>query len=461
MNATLLIVEDEPLQRLTLKDICIDLGYEVLEAANGEEALFLIEDNQSVDIVLTDLSMPVMDGRDLIKAIRTRHVNIPVAVLTISRDLDDVVEVMRLGAQDFIPKPIEPERLNVTIKNLLEKRILHQEINRLRRRELSTVHVADIIGHDGSLAMVCELCRKMATSELPVLIVGENGVGKEDIAMAIHGESRRQGRPFVIANCHAIPDYLVDSVLFGYNGSDVPEKTEHMGKLKEAQGGTIFLSGIEALNPDVQSKLLRMLQEGKIEPAGSTESLTVDVRLIAATHVHLKEMVINGAFNEDLFYRLAALRVDVPPLRERQDDIEPLALNFMKRIAAQEGKTQKALSLDAVKWMQSYHWPGNVREMENLLTGAFYISDGASVTERDIRMLCEQTDRQEVEVSRDGVVQLTRQDGALKTLERVQDEVIAYALNYHNQNVTKAAEALDIGRSTLFKRLKEKDEKVA
>lgn len=455
MKETVLIVEDEPLQRLTLRDMCEEMGYDVLEAEQGEEALYLLEEHPHIAAVMSDLSMPVMDGKEFVQAMRLRFPDVPVAILTISRDLEDVVEVMRLGAQDFIPKPIEQERLKVTLRNMIERRTLHQEITRLRRKEHASVRFKDVIGYHGSLKAVCELGEKMAQSDLPVLIAGETGVGKEEIAQAIHGESRRQGRPFVSINCHAVPDYLAEGLLFG------EADHQRLGKCREAQGGTLFINGVEALSLPIQTKLLRLIQEGKMEPAGSKESSAVDLRLIVATNANLKELVAEGGFNENLYFRLASLRIDVPPLRERLDDIEELASHFVRRIAAIEGKAVKAVSLEALKWMQHYRWPGNVREMENLLSGAYFIADHMVISDKELRLLCESDKEEVLEVNSDGMVQLTRADGRLKTLERVQDEAIAYALNYHNQNVTKAAESLHIGRSTLFKRLREKQQSSA
>lgn len=458
MHDTILIAEDEPLQRLSLREMCEALGYGVAEAENGEEALFMLEHDAHIGVVLTDLSMPVMDGKTLIKTAKARFPDIPVVVLTVSRDLEDVVEVMKLGAQDFLTKPVEKERLRVTLANLLEKRTLRREVTRLQRKERDDGKLSDLIGHDGSLRTVCELGQKIAGSELPLLITGETGTGKEEIARAIHGESRRRGRPFISVNCHAIPDYLAEPMLFGEPAKDKGDKTCRIGKCREAQGGTLFLNGIEALSLPIQTRLLRLLQEGKLEAAGSTMSQDVDLRIIAATTADLREQVHQGGFSDDLYYRLAALRIDMPPLRERQGDIEALAVNFMKRIAAMEGKSVKAISHDALQWMQAYHWPGNVREMENLLSGAFFIADDLVISARDLAILSESRQEEAIEISQDGSVCLSYPDGTLKTLERVQDETIAYALNYFNQNVTRAAEALDIGRSTLFKRLRDKQD---
>lgn len=452
--STILIAEDDPIQRNLMRLLLEKkLGHRCLEAEDGARALYLIKQDKKheIDGVLLDLGMPEMDGRTALPKILTLRPGLPVIVLTASDHVKDAVEVMRLGAADFLTKPAEPERLRVSLENALNLSRLKEDVARLERAGENRAGFADMIGHDSALMTVpVKLARKAANSDITTLITGETGTGKEVLARAIHGEGMRAGKPFVAVNCGAIPRELVESTLFGHKkGAFTGAVDDAPGKFREADGGTLFLDEVGELSADAQVKLLRALQQREVEPVGAAKSMPVNVRVIAATHRSLAHEVKNGDFREDLYYRLNVFPIHLPPLRERRDDIPLLAVYFLTHYAALEKKGMLTLSTEAKAWMKRHDWPGNVRELENRIYRAVLMCEG-----NDIRM--EAFDEPSLALAQETAaapLPFHHADGSLLTLAEVEQAAFAAALAHTGGNVTRAAAALGIGKSTLYRRL--------
>lgn len=455
MKPLILIIEDETTQRVALSSLCEHLGYETVEATNGQEALALLKDdtNQQVSLVLTDLNMPVMDGKALIIAAKELRPSLPIIVITASSDTDDAVACVRTGAYDFITKPITAERLHISIDHAWRTSALTAEVSRLTRETSGNFRFEDLIGHAGGLKASVATGRKIATSDLPVLITGESGVGKEAFARAIHGESKRAGKPFIAINCGAIPPNLAESTLFGHEkGAFTGAISKAIGKFREAQGGTLFLDEIGELPHDTQVKLLRALQAKEIEPVGAGKPVAVNVRIISATHRDLTTYIKEGRFREDLFYRLNVLPLHLPALRERKSDILPLVNYFTERLMAREGVLPCTLEIDAEQLLINHDWPGNVRELENCISRALLLSSDSVISRVELEGFLNPQGDNAAPLT-NGTVCLTHADGSRKTIQEIEDEVIAYTLAYYGDSVPKAAAALEVGQSTLYRKL--------
>ena len=368
MAQTILVVDDDPVQRRLLETAISRNGMHVVTAPGGTPALDLIGGprGEQISLVMLDLVMPDMGGLEVLSKLRPIHPDLPVIVLTAKGGIDSAVEAMRAGANDFLVKPASPERIAVSIRNLLKIGTLSGEVKTLKKKAANTLTFDDLVATSAEMKQVFRLGIRAAQSDIPVLIEGESGAGKELIARAIQGTSVRAGKPFVTVNCGAIPENLIESILFGHEkGSFTGASDKHLGKFQEADGGTLFLDEIGELRLDMQVKLLRALQEGEVDPVGSKRPVKVDVRIIAATNRDLGAMTKDNSFREDLYYRLNVFPVTVPPLRERPGDISPLALHFIERFAAEENKPVAGLTIQASKLIERFSWPGNVRQLEN------------------------------------------------------------------------------------------------
>ena len=324
--------------------------------------------------------MPDLDGLGVLARMREQGLDIPVIVQTAHGGIDNVVSVMRAGATDFVVKPASPERLQVSLRNALAAKALAGELRRLKRSRDGTLTIADVITRSDAMRPVLHAAEKAAASTIPVLIEGESGVGKELIARAIHGSGARRTKPFVAVNCGAMPENLVESILFGHEkGAFTGATDKHTGKFIEADGGTLFLDEVGELPPAAQVKLLRALQEGEVEPVGGRRSVKVDVRIISATNRDLIADVKAGGFREDLFYRLHVFPISAPPLRQRIEDIPELARHFLARLAAEEGKRVRTIEPEALRLLMAYRWPGNVRQLENAIFRAVVLTDGEAI----------------------------------------------------------------------------------
>jgi DNA-binding NtrC family response regulator len=374
---------------------------------------------------------------------------------------------MRAGAFDFVVKPVSPERLQVSIENALTRGALEGEIARMKRSVAGTLTFRDIINNSPAMEKVIRLGERAAATQIPIQIEGESGVGKELLARAIQGAGRRRSKPFVTVNCGAIADNLVESILFGHDkGAFAGASEKHIGKFREAHGGTLFLDEVGALPLEIQVKLLRALQNGEIDPVGARRPIRVDFRLISATNRSLVDLVKAGLFREDLYYRLNVFPVHVPPLRERRGDIPKLARHFTARFAAEEGKTFiRGVGTAAMSLLSRYNWPGNVRQLENAVFRAVVLGDGPILSVEEFPQIAAQvgatsaataeptsTDKPDETV---GKAVAFDSDGDIRSLADVEAEMIRLALARYQGRMTIIARKLGIGRSTLYRKLKD------
>src|SRR6186997_513853 len=382
MAATILIADDDAVARRLVENMVQKCGYETVVVDSGDAAISALTapDAQIIDAVVLDLVMPGLDGMGVLAKIREAGLNIPVIVQTAHGGIDNVVSAMRAGAHDFVVKPVGLERLQVSLRNALNASALKGELQRIKHSREGRLTFADIVTRSAAMTSVLRTAEKAAASSIPVLVEGESGVGKELIARAIHGSGERKSKPFVAVNCGAIPDNLVESILFGHEKGSFTGATEkHLGKFAEASGGTLFLDEVGELPPAAQVKLLRAIQEGQVDPVGGRKPVKVDVRIISATNRNLIADAKSGRFREDLFYRLHVFPITVPPLRERPEDIPDLVRHFLVRFAAEEGKRIRAVSADALTLLNTYPWPGNVRQLENAVFRAVVLADGDEI----------------------------------------------------------------------------------
>ena len=339
MTKTVLVVDDDPTQRRLIQSVLEREGLIVAHAETGEQAIDRLTQGATPDAIMLDLVMPGLGGLATLKEMRLRGFTQPVVVLTATGGIDTVVQAMQAGAQDFFVKPAAPERIMVSIRNALQLGDLKGEVDRLKKKSSGKITFNDLIGASPAMTMVKRLGERAARSSIPILVLGESGVGKEVIARAVHGASDRAGKPFVAVNCGALPENLIESILFGHEkGSFTGATDKHLGKFQEANGGTLFLDEIGELPLDMQVKLLRALQESEIDPVGSKRSVKVDVRIVSATNRDLAKQVAEGRFREDLYYRLNVFPIEAPALRERREDIPALTSHFIRRFNVEEGK---------------------------------------------------------------------------------------------------------------------------
>ena len=362
MSPAILIVDDDPVQRRLLSAAVERFGYGATAVAGGEEAVARLTgpEGDTYALVVLDLVMPDLDGMAVLARLREQDRLVPVIVQTAHGGIDAVVGAMRAGAVDFVVKPVSLERLQVSIENALKLGALEGELARMKRMATGTLTFRDIITKSPEMERVIRLGQRAAASQIPILVEGESGVGKELIARAIQGAGDRRSKTFVTVNCGAIPDNLVESILFGHEkGAFTGAAEKHVGKFREAHGGTLFLDEVGELPPDVQVKLLRALQDGEIDPVGARRPIRADFRLISATNRSLIDLVKAGLFREDLYYRLNVFPIRVPPLRERREDIPELVRHFTARFAAEEGKSFiRGVTAEAMRLLLQYDWPG-------------------------------------------------------------------------------------------------------
>jgi DNA-binding NtrC family response regulator len=498
MAECVLIVDDDPVQRRLLQNMVEKAGYGVVTADGGEAAIAVMTapDAPPFECVVLDLVMPDLDGLGVLGKMRAAGLSLPVIVQTAHGGVDTVVSAMRAGAVDFVVKPAAAERMLVSLRNAIATRALEGEIARLKRSRGGTLTFKDIITRSARMQAVLRAAQKTVNSAIPVLIEGESGVGKELIARAIHGSGDRKAKPFVAVNCGALPENLVESILFGHEKGAFTGATErHDGKFQEASGGTLFLDEVGELPPAVQVKLLRAIQEGEVEPVGGKRPIRVNVRLISATNRNLITDVKSGRFREDLFYRLHVFPITVPPLRDRAEDIPELARHFMVRFAAEEGKRVRSMPAEALRLLTSYHWPGNVRQLENAIFRAVVLAEGEEIGPNEFPQIAAQacdrdgpgeplrprpqpanfTDlapvlgpaihldgdadtaapaapREDLEMA-PNLLNLIDDFGQCRPLEEIEAEVIKFALSHYRNQMSEVARRLRIGRSTLYRKL--------
>ena len=505
LSGKILIVDDDPIQRRLLQEAVKKFGYRSKTAENGAEAVRIMTGPEAgeIDLIILDMVMPELDGLGVLERLRGDKIATPVIVQTAHGGIDTVVNVMNAGAQDFVVKPVAPERLNVSIRNLLKTSALEGEITRIRSKASGTLTFNDIITHSAAMERVINLGKRAAASNIPILIEGESGVGKEMIASAIQGSSDRKSKPLVTVNCGAIPDNLVESILFGHEkGAFTGAVDKHVGKFQEAHGGTLFLDEVGELPQEVQVKLLRAIQENEIDPIGARRPVKVDFRLISATNRRLIDQVKEGVFREDLYYRLNVFPIWIPPLRDRREDIPALTRHFLAFCRggrqAEGGRRHRRHAGHAA----GLHWPGNIRQLENAVFRAVVLCDGPQLTIHDFPQIAAATDQPAVPSSRPrrarrpshrrrkpampavaapaarqrtgagigtgtpapsgfeqaapfGFMRNMDQEGHIRKLTDIEEELIRAAINHYSGRMTEVAKRLGIGRSTLYRKLKE------
>lgn len=474
MGKMVLIVDDNPTQRRLMQVVVEKSGFSTLQADSGEKALSMIHgsDGRNIHIVLLDLIMPGMDGMEVLEDINKKRPELPVIVLTGKGSIDTVVTAMQSGARDFIVKPASPERIVVSLRNALEINNLAGEVTRLKKTSTGGLTFDDLVGNAPAMRSVVAMGERGAKANIPILITGESGVGKEVIARAIQGASERSDRPFITVNCGAIPENLVESILFGHEkGSFTGANAKHLGKFQEADTGTLFLDEVGELPLEMQVKLLRVLQEGEVDPIGSKRPVKVDVRIVSATNKDLSDAVKSGTFREDLFYRLNVFPIKVPSLRERREDIGPLLEHFIRRINAQERLNVTGAEHSTLEMLKNYEWPGNVRQLENAVFRAMILSDGQSLQPHDFPQISGLTPmmpsvtpshplttlvNEKTQVnSNEEVVSILDRDGHLRTLEEIERDLIQFAIENYSGHMSEIARRLGIGRSTLYRKVRE------
>ncbi|MDQ8726912.1 sigma-54 dependent transcriptional regulator [Bradyrhizobium sp. LHD-71] len=491
MAATILIADDDPVQRRLLENMVQRSGYQAVTVDSGDAAIAHLtsENEPRIDAIVLDLVMPGLDGLGVLTKLRDAGITLPVIVQTAHGGIDNVVSAMRAGAQDFVVKPVGLERLQVSLRNALNASALKGELLRIRHSREGRLTFADIVTRSAAMTSVLRTAEKAAGSSIPVLIEGESGVGKELIARAIHGSSERAAKPFVAVNCGAIPDNLVESILFGHEKGAFTGATErHVGKFVEASGGTLFLDEVSELPLAAQVKLLRALQQGEVEAVGGRRPVKVDVRIISATNRNLLERVKSGQFREDLFYRLHVLPLTVPPLRARSEDVPHLLRHFLARFCAEESRSITAVSADTLAALTAFPWPGNVRQLENAVYRAVVISDGGTLGLRDFPLLATSADtalvaasiaptdvpleplvRQQPQMIGTDIpiapappaaaLNLLLADGEVRPLDDIETDVIRFAIAHYRGQMSEVARRLKIGRSTLYRKLESMDGK--
>lgn len=383
-NYSILIVDDEDAQRNILKGYLEKKGYQIYTASSGTEGIKTVQNNL-IDIVLSDFKMPDKTGLEVLEEVKKINPEISFVILTAYGTIENAVKAMRLGAFDYISKPVDLDELDLMIERIIENKNLRSEIQILKNQLKEKFRIDSFISQSPKMEEVLSVAARAADSKATVLITGESGTGKEVLAKSIHYVSPRKDKPFIAVNIPALPETLLESELFGHEkGAFTGAEKTKKGRFELADTGTIFLDEIGDIPINLQVKLLRVLQEHQIERLGSTESLNIDVRIIAATHQNLEAKIKDGSFREDLFYRLNIVTLNIPPLRERKEDVLPLIEHFTDKYAKENGKQKISLSKEAVDYLIKYNFPGNVRELENIIERAVVLSRGDIITLNDL-----------------------------------------------------------------------------
>lgn len=446
MKSTILTIDDEENIRSGLCDNFELEGYEVKQAANGKDGLALVKKGD-IDLVITDLRMDGISGEEVVRHITTENPGIPVIVLTGHGSIDDATKAIKMGAYDFLTKPLDLDHLNKIVKNALEGRELKLQKKQLENELEKKKALSEMVGKSSVLKSVMEKITRVAPSKATVLITGESGVGKEGVADAIHALSPRKDKPLIKVHCAALSESLLESELFGheegaFTGADKMQK----GRFELAHGGTIFLDEIGEISQSVQVKLLRVIQNRQFERVGGEKTIDVDVRIIAATNRNLEEEVKAGRFREDLYYRLNVVSVQVPPLRERKEDIPLLVSSFLERFNEENGKNVKGFDSKAKSALSNYSWPGNIRQLQNVVEGCVAMSDSDTVKLADLPDYLQNG-------SGDKAISIPLGT----SMEEAEMIIINETLAFCGGNRSKCAEVLGIGRKTLYRKLGEEE----
>ena len=470
MTYHILLVDDD-LNQIKVLDKVVNqqLHCKTTLVQSGQEAIDLLttEKSDQFDLVIIDLSMPQINGVDVINAVKPLRPRLPFIVRTGFDDLESAVEAMKAGASDFIQKISDLEQLKKAVTKLLRGNVLHNELSRIKRSVNGKIGFDDILGHSESVRHMNILAKKVAGSNIPTLIEGESGVGKELLARAIHQESSRNEKPFISVNCHALPKKYAKNILFGQeHGTVCGANFKTFGKVREADGGTLFLDNVGALEQEVQVKLLRMVKYGTIEPVGSRSSTPVNVRLISATNHNLAQQVAEGSFLEDLFYRINVFPINVPSLAERKSDIPQLIHHFYTRFAKAENKDIKGITKAAKNMLCKHSWPGNIRQLKNTIYRAVVLCKGDKIDVSDFQHFFSPNENENAVLPREDSMsngaknnpnhlqlKMIGPEGQFRTLSDIEHETIRSAIKYYQGCLSKVAKHLGIGRSTLYRKI--------
>jgi DNA-binding NtrC family response regulator len=428
-----------------------DLDLQIFEAADGAEALEIFE-RETIHMVITDLKLPKKSGMEVLKYVKEKKQEVPVIVITAFGSIDNAVDAIRLGAFDYVTKPFKEERLRSCVQKAMQISLLTSEIKYLRQEIEGRYNFNNIVGNSTQICEIMRLAGEVSRTDTTVLITGESGTGKELLSRATHINSTRSNGPFLPVNCAAIPSALLEAELFGYErGAFTGAHQLKKGKFELASGGTLFLDEIGDMEPEVQAKLLRVLESRHFERLGGDKSIHADVRIIAATNKDLRKMVGERSFREDLYYRINVFPIRIPPLRERRDDIPLLACYFLKEFSGAFGRKPPILTDKAMEKLHNYQWKGNIRELRNVLERAMILSGGDQVTCRHV-LLNETLERPLGTVNIDQIVSQAIKENGID-LEKLESTCIKQAMEISNHNVSKAARKLGLSRATLRYRL--------
>jgi DNA-binding NtrC family response regulator len=448
----ILVVEDENAIRIALKGLLTREGYEVDLAIDGESAIEQLG-TQSYDLVLTDLALGHgASGMDVLKRVKELRAETAVVMITAHGNEKIAVEAMKAGAEDYVPKPFDNDEIRVLVRRAIDRHRLEREHRLLLDQIQRDYSYENLIGSGTAMRKVFETIQKVAETDLSVMIRGESGTGKELVAQALHNRSPRKNRPFITVNCAAISRELVESELFGHEkGSFTGADSRRLGRFEAADGGTIFLDEIGDMAPETQAKVLRVLQEKKLERVGSTQSIEVDVRVISATHRDLEKEVAADDFREDLYYRLKVVEIELPPLRDRTEDIPALSHRFLDQVAERLGRQPKPLAPEALATLTRHSWPGNVRELRNVLEQAAVLAGGDAIEVGDLHL----PGGSSSDVPAALAEGMTFGDAKRQTVESFERDFLLSALRENEGNVSRTAQAIGMVRQSLQQKIRE------
>jgi DNA-binding NtrC family response regulator len=455
VNGRIMIVDDDLAFRVGTLALLEDHGFDATIATNGAEAVQKLSERQH-DLVLSDLVMPGMNGIELLRQIKNAHPGMPVIMVTGFASIGTAVEAMRLGARDYVTKPCDNDELLIKIRRALEEQQKDRELRSLRDEVRGVYGFGSLVGRNARMKEVYTLVQQVAGTDVPALILGETGTGKELVAKAIHYNSSRRDKPFVVINCSALAETLLESELFGHEkGAFTGAHRQHAGKFEEARGGTIFLDEIGDVPLHIQTKLLRVLQEEEIQRVGGTETIRVDSRVVAATHRDLAGMIASGHFREDLFYRLNVFPIDLPPLRERMDDLPYLVEHFLGKHAGLGGNRVTKFAPGVLPLMMNYPWRGNIRELENLIKRAIIKATGDTITV--VELPAGDPPVTQNAALLDGSVQMNTsfREYISAITRHAEESYLLQMLRLYKGNVNQIAKLMDVDRKTIYRKMTE------
>jgi len=451
MRHKVLMAEDESRMREVIAMLLSDLPLEFIEAKNGQEALDLL-DNDTFSLVITDIKLPKVNGMDLLRRVKELDSELPVIVITAFGSIENAVEAIHLGAFDYVTKPFKEDRLRDCVQKALRISRLTSEVRHLRKEIEGKYNFSNIIGNSAQICEVLQQAGRVASTDATVLVTGESGTGKELLSRALHFNSARAAGPFLPVNCAAIPAPLLEAELFGYEeGAFTGAARRHKGKFEQASGGTLFLDEIGDMPMDVQVKLLRVLESCSFQRLGGSKTIDADIRLIAATNQNLEKLVREKSFREDLYYRINVFPVHIPPLRERREDIAPLANAFLQDFSTAFGRKTPKLSEKTVELLEGHIWKGNIRELKNVIERALILCKDDQITTRHL-ILQSSSDLWLDEMDMDKMVGLMIESGAFDIID-LETRLLRRAMQLAGNNVSKAARMLGLSRPTLRYRL--------